>query len=47
VVFLLDSNIAIKSDPLSAVVEDDYDLAMAFHRLITAGTTRPYSTPPP
>lgn len=38
--FLLDSNIAIKSDPLSHVVEDDYDLAMSFHRLVTAGHHR-------
>ncbi|MEV5000612.1 hypothetical protein [Nocardioides sp. LML1-1-1.1] len=33
--FLLDSNIAIKSDPLSAAVEPDAALAMEFHRLAT------------
>lgn len=33
--FLLDSNIAIKSDPLSTAVELDAALAMEFHRLAT------------
>lgn len=33
--FLLDSNIAIKSDPLSTSVEPDAELAMEFHRLAT------------
>lgn len=33
--FLLDSNIAIKSDPLSTAVESDAALAMEFHRLAT------------
>lgn len=32
--FLLDSNIAIKSDPLSADIEADAPLAMEFHRLV-------------
>lgn len=38
--FLLDSNIAMKSDPLSAVVEHDYDVAMRFHRLVSGGGHR-------
>lgn len=35
--FLLDSNIAIKSDPLSGSIEADYDLAMKFHRFVSGG----------
>jgi hypothetical protein len=35
VFFLLDSNVAFKSDPLTSAVEDDYDLAMRFHRLVS------------
>lgn len=38
--FLLDSNITIKSDPLSQDVEPDYDLAMTFQRLVAEGGHR-------
>jgi len=37
VIFLIDSNVAIKSDPLSTKVEADYDLALQFQRLAAEG----------
>lgn len=36
----MDSNVAIKSDPLSQDVEDDYDLALRFQRLAAEGIHR-------
>lgn len=36
----MDSNVAIKSDPLSQDVEDDYDLALRFQQLAAEGTHR-------
>lgn len=40
VLFLIDSNVAIKSDPLSHQVEDDYDLALRFQQLANEGGHR-------
>lgn len=36
----MDSNVAIKSDPLSHVVEEDYDLALRFQQLAAEGSHR-------
>ncbi len=36
----MDSNVAIKSDPLSLQVEEDYDLALRFQQLAAEGSHR-------
>jgi GNAT superfamily N-acetyltransferase len=40
VLFLIDSNVAIKSDPLSRDVEEDYDLALRFQQVAGLGHHR-------
>jgi len=45
VLFLMDSNVAIKSDPLSRDVEEDYDLALRFQQLAVGGGHRLFVHP--